>query len=141
MMPPPTMTTRACAGTGSAGRSACDPTWMAGGTPPTEGLASSTGTEARSDISTGWSGGRGVKGSTAPALAPVRSASVLATADRQVFPWQSPVPKPVYRLMLSMSRYPLSMAWRTSSSVTSSQGQSTVLLTGGSSFRKSARHR
>ena len=98
------MTTRVFAGTGSVGRSACEPTWITGGTPPMAARDSSTGTEARSDSSAGCSGGRGVKGSTAPGLAPVRSARVRATADRQVFPWQNPVPKPVYRLMLSMSR-------------------------------------
>ena len=56
------------------------------------------------------------------------SASSAATADRQLLPWQMPVPKPVKRLTDSTSRKPRATAWRMSSTVTSSHEQMSALL-------------
>ncbi len=71
MIPPPTMTTRASlryrgrrdGARGTRSRAT-------GARLPSVRAASATGTLARSDSSTGWSGGRGVKGSTAAGAMP-----------------------------------------------------------------------
>src|SRR5512137_599482 len=128
-MPPPTMTTSARSGSGPEGAGRGGGGRTGRGTPWSSGRLDGSRVASVPNV-TGCTGGRGVKGTISAGVAPRRRSS-WTTAFWQLFPWQGPVPNPVYRFTDSRSRWPRAKARRTSERVTSSQAHRTVLPKGG----------
>ena len=104
MMPPPTITVLASSGSGPRGCSGWGPERAAGGCSGVSRWRTiSSGRPARLANAVGESGGRARNGTCASAGSPARLAQKRTAAARQLFPWQGPVPSPVYRFMLSTS--------------------------------------
>ena len=86
-MPPPTITTRACGGSGSRGCKGCAATDPLGGcSGDSRRRTTSSGRPAKAASEVGERGGRARNGTCAAGGSPARSAQSRIAAARQLFP-------------------------------------------------------